>query len=75
MLRRKMITISIVSLYSIYSFVYATLDNFTDYKILLIFCFLASFALFPSKQILFSKKVTFIYLYFLGLSTLNRCAT
>jgi O-antigen ligase len=71
MLRRKMIIIILVSLYSIYSFVYATLDNFIDYKILLIFSFLASFTLFPSKKILFSKRVAFIYLYFLGLSILG----
>jgi len=71
MLRRKMITISIIILYSIYAFAYATFDAFIDYKVLLIFSFLASLILFPSKKLLFSQKVGFLYLYFLGLSSFS----
>ena len=71
MLHRKIIILSIVSLYSIYAFAYAIFDNFIDCKILLILSLLASLAFFPSKQTLFSQKVGFIYVYFLGLSSLS----
>src|SRR5215813_5487376 len=71
MLRRKMITVSLIVLYSIYAFAYATFDAYIDYKVLLVFSFLASVILFPSERPLFSQKIWFIYLYFLGLSSLS----
>jgi len=66
-----MIIISIIFLYSIYSFAYATFVDFLDYKILLVLYFLASLILLPSKQPFYSQKVGLIYLYFLGLSSLS----
>src|SRR5437763_5490243 len=71
MLSRKPIIISIIYLYSIYSFGYASLDPALGYKVLLTLSFLALLTLFPSRQALISKKVGFIFLCFLGLSSLS----
>jgi len=68
MLFRKMIILSIVFLYSVYSFFYATLDSLLGYKVMLTLSFLAFLTLFPAKQPFFSKRIVFLYLCFLGLS-------
>lgn len=67
----KIIPVSVIFLYTIYSFSYATGNNYLDYKIILIFSFLTSLTLFVKKQPLFSKTVVVLYLLFLGLSSIS----
>jgi O-antigen ligase len=71
LLYRRIVPASIVFLYTIYSFSYATGNNSLDYKVVLIFSFLASLALFVKRQPLFSKTVVGIYLFFLVLSSIS----
>lgn len=69
---RSAISLVIVSLFSVYSFCYATLDAGSDYKVMLVLSFLGGSAgLLPPQTTFLSRRVVFLYILFLGLATLS----
>ncbi len=67
----KIIPVSVIFLYTIYSFSYAIGNYQLDYKIILLFSFLTFLTLFVSQRPIFSKTLVGLYLFFLGLSSLS----
>jgi O-antigen ligase len=68
---RKVIILSIVFLYSIYAFFYATNIPSLGYKVMLTLSLLAFLTLFPAKRPIFPKQAQVLYLCFLGLSSVS----
>lgn len=65
---KVVLAMSIICLYSMYSFFYAQHSPSLGYKVMLVLSFLATFALFLEESVGPSKNVGILYLCFLGLA-------
>lgn len=68
---KPVILLTASALFTIYSFGYASNNFVSDYKVLLFLSFLIGLGLFQSRTFAFSNPLFFLYIAFLGLSTLS----